>query len=81
MPVLQAILSLLEESAVGYRQLWRHLDGEWDLDEARERALFATRQLAKRQITWLRSEQDVFLVDPLDAGAIDRISAFLARCL
>lgn len=67
--------------AVGYRQLWRHLDGDWDLDEARERALFATRQLAKRQITWLRSEQDVFLVDTLEAGAIDRILAFLAPSL
>ena len=67
--------------AVGYRQIWRHLDGEYDLDEAGKRALFATRQLAKRQITWLRSEQDVFLVDPLEPGAIDRISGFLAQSL
>ena len=67
--------------AVGYRQLWCHLDGAYDLDEARNRALFATRQLAKRQITWLRSEQDVFLIDPLESGAIDRILAFLAQSL
>ena len=67
--------------AVGYRQFWRYLDGECDLDEARKRALFATRQLAKRQITWLRSERGVLLVDPLEAGAIDRISAFLAQSL
>ena len=67
--------------AVGYRQIWRHLDGEYDLDEAGKRALFATRQLAKRQITWLRSEQDVFLIDPLEPDAIDRILAFLARSL
>ena len=40
--------------AVGYRQLWRHLDGEFDLDEAVRGAIAATRQLAKRQLTWLR---------------------------
>lgn len=49
---------------VGYRQLWRHLDGQWPLDEAVQRSIFATRQLAKRQITWLRSERDVSLLDP-----------------
>ncbi len=67
--------------SVGYRQFWQHLDGEFDLDEARRRALYATRQLAKRQITWLRSETDVFICNPLEAGAIDAISAFLARSL
>jgi tRNA dimethylallyltransferase len=41
--------------AVGYRQIWEHLDGAVDLDRAVERALAATRQLAKRQLTWLRS--------------------------
>jgi tRNA dimethylallyltransferase len=67
--------------AVGYRQFWKYLDGEYDLAEARDRALFATRQLAKRQITWLRSEADVFLVDSLEPGAIDAISGYLARSL
>ncbi len=67
--------------SVGYRQFWRHLDGEYGLDEARKRALFATRQLAKRQITWLRSETDVFICNPLEAGAIDAISGFLAQSL
>jgi tRNA dimethylallyltransferase len=42
--------------AVGYRQLWAHLDGEYDLEEAMRRAVAATRQLAKRQLTWTRSE-------------------------
>jgi tRNA dimethylallyltransferase len=41
--------------AVGYRQVWEHLEGETDVDEMRRRALAATRQLAKRQLTWLRS--------------------------
>ncbi|HEY4446152.1 MAG TPA: tRNA (adenosine(37)-N6)-dimethylallyltransferase MiaA [Steroidobacteraceae bacterium] len=40
--------------AVGYRQLWRHLAGQCSLDEAKEQAIAATRQLAKRQLTWLR---------------------------
>ena len=67
--------------SVGYRQFWQHLDGDISLEEARDRALFATRQLAKRQITWLRSEDDIFVADPLEAGAIDAISAFLAQSL
>ena len=67
--------------SVGYRQFWQHLDGDTDFEEARDRALFATRQLAKRQITWLRSETDIFLVDPLEAGAIDAITGFLAQSL
>ncbi|NND65681.1 MAG: tRNA (adenosine(37)-N6)-dimethylallyltransferase MiaA, partial [Gammaproteobacteria bacterium] len=45
--------------AVGYRQLWRHLAGDYDLQTAKERAVIATRQLAKRQMTWLRSEPDL----------------------
>jgi tRNA dimethylallyltransferase len=40
---------------VGYRQAWRHLEGEYDRAELREKAIAATRQLAKRQLTWLRS--------------------------
>ena len=43
--------------AVGYRQLWAHLDGEYGREEAVARALTATRQLAKRQLTWIRGER------------------------
>jgi tRNA dimethylallyltransferase len=43
--------------AVGYRQLWRHLAGQCALDEAVEKAIAATRQLAKRQLTWLRRRE------------------------
>ncbi len=67
--------------AVGYRQFWEHLEGTWSLDEASERALFATRQLAKRQLTWLRSEPSLFSVDALESDAIDVISGILARHL
>jgi tRNA dimethylallyltransferase len=50
--------------AVGYRQLWAHLEGEYDLEEAARRGIFATRQLAKRQLTWMRSEQSLEWLDP-----------------
>jgi tRNA dimethylallyltransferase len=43
--------------AVGYRQLWRHLAGQCALDEATRQAIAATRQLAKRQLTWLRRRE------------------------
>jgi len=43
--------------AVGYRQVWRHLAGECGMDEARVEAIAATRQLAKRQMTWLRARR------------------------
>ncbi len=52
--------------SVGYRQIWQFLEGELSLDEAIERAIIATRQLAKRQYTWLRSWPDVQWYDPLD---------------
>ncbi len=50
--------------AVGYRQLWAHLAGEYDLAEATWRGICATRQLAKRQLTWMRSEQSLEWLDP-----------------
>jgi tRNA dimethylallyltransferase len=51
--------------AVGYRQAWEYLDGATDLEEFRSRAIFATRQLAKRQLTWLRGQADARWFDPL----------------
>jgi tRNA dimethylallyltransferase len=50
--------------SVGYRQLWAHLDGEYGLKEAEQRGIFATRQLAKRQLTWLRAEKAPQWLDP-----------------
>jgi len=67
--------------AVGYRQAWDHLDGLTDLAEFRERGIFATRQLAKRQITWLRSDFGARLLDPdrpcLLERATDALQLFL----
>lgn len=45
--------------SVGYRQVWEYLDGKIDYNTMRNRAIVATRQLAKRQLTWLRSEKDL----------------------
>ena len=55
--------------SVGYRQAWRHLRGETTLAQFRAEAIAATRQLAKRQITWLRSMHDAVCVDPFSACA------------
>ncbi len=58
--------------AVGYRQLWQHLAGELDLATASQRAVAATRQYAKRQLTWLRGETGVWWLDSQQADAPDR---------
>jgi tRNA dimethylallyltransferase len=50
--------------AVGYRQAWRHLEGETDAAAFREQAIAATRQLAKRQLTWLRARPELRWLDP-----------------
>jgi tRNA dimethylallyltransferase len=53
--------------AVGYRQIWAHLAGSYSLEIAVSRAVAATRQLAKRQMTWLRSMPHIQALDPYDA--------------
>jgi len=50
--------------AVGYRQVWAYLAGEYGYDEMREKAVIATAQLAKRQMTWLRKEKECNFIDP-----------------
>ena len=65
--------------AVGYRQLWAHLEGRWGLDEARARALAATRQLAKRQLTWLRADRTVRWIDPDAPDAYEKWERELRR--
>lgn len=58
--------------AVGYRQVWSHLAGECALDDAIGRAVIATRQLAKRQLTWLRKEPDLEWLDSAQDGWLAR---------
>lgn len=81
-PAMQAVaapLDLPAVRAVGYRQAWEFLDGQGDAQALRERAIAATRQLAKRQITWLRGELDARWFDPATARiCLDRaVSLFL----
>ncbi|MGJ4730210.1 tRNA (adenosine(37)-N6)-dimethylallyltransferase MiaA [Luteimonas sp. SDU101] len=63
-----APLDLPAIRAVGYRQAWEHLDGGTDAAQFRERVIAATRQLAKRQLTWLRGELDALWFDPERQG-------------
>jgi tRNA dimethylallyltransferase len=58
---------------VGYREVWRYLEGELDYATMRERAIIATRQLAKRQLTWLRRETDCTWLPDDTAGAAAHI--------
>jgi tRNA dimethylallyltransferase len=61
--------------AVGYRQLWAYFDGVFSLEEAVRQGIVATRQLAKRQLTWLRSEPAPTCINPHEEGAFESWSA------
>ncbi|UVE46238.1 tRNA (adenosine(37)-N6)-dimethylallyltransferase MiaA [Pseudomonas chlororaphis] len=63
--------------AVGYRQVWDHLDGKLTFAEMQERGIIATRQLAKRQFTWLRSWADLHWLDSLDCDNLPRALKYL----
>ena len=64
--------------SVGYRQAWAYLEGQTDFAAFRAAGIAATRQLAKRQITWLRSMRGATLIDPFDADAYERVRAAVA---
>jgi tRNA dimethylallyltransferase len=66
--------------AVGYRQLWRHLAGHCSLDEARNQAIAATRQLAKRQLTWLRRRERARWFDSLHPHVAQMMRDALSEC-
>ena len=59
-------LSMPSMRCVGYRQIWQYLDGDFDRQQMIDRAIAATRQLAKRQITWLRKQTDAVAHDCLN---------------
>ncbi|AIR88305.1 tRNA (adenosine(37)-N6)-dimethylallyltransferase MiaA [Pseudomonas cremoricolorata] len=63
--------------AVGYRQVWEYLDGQLDEAQMRERGIIATRQLAKRQFTWLRGWSDVQWLDSLACDNLSRTLKYL----
>ncbi|SEJ54667.1 tRNA (adenosine(37)-N6)-dimethylallyltransferase MiaA [Pseudomonas sp. NFR16] len=63
--------------AVGYRQVWDYLDGKLTHDQMQERGIIATRQLAKRQFTWLRSWEDLHWLDSLACDNLPRALKYL----
>jgi tRNA dimethylallyltransferase len=65
--------------AVGYRQLWSHLDGAYGWDEARSKAIVATRQYAKRQLTWLRGDSHCEVWPALAPGLVERCFERLSK--
>jgi len=64
---------------IGYRQAWQFLEGEIDRDELRNRGIFATRQLAKRQLTWLRATPGIRSFDCFDPAVVAKSIEFLRR--
>jgi len=66
-------LDLPSMRLVGYRQVWRYLSGECSYEEMQDYAVIATRQLAKRQITWCRSEENAEWYEPYKSGIFSQI--------
>ncbi len=64
---------------VGYRQAWEHLEGAYDRAALRDKGIYATRQLAKRQLTWLRSMSDPKIFDCLAPDLGVQVVGYLAR--
>jgi tRNA dimethylallyltransferase len=73
--------SLPSMRAVGYRQAWQYLEGQFGLAQLREKGVAATRQLAKRQLTWLRAMRDVTRFDCLADDLAGQVEAYLATQL
>ena len=67
--------------AVGYRQVWQFLNGEIDKEQLRAQAIAATRQLAKRQLTWLRSMPNASTYDCLDRNLSSKIETHVEGIL
>jgi tRNA dimethylallyltransferase len=62
--------------SVGYRQVWQYLRGEFTSEQMRERGIIATRQLAKRQVTWLRGWPDI---TPLESGDCNNLQRLVQK--
>jgi tRNA dimethylallyltransferase len=72
-------LSMPSMRCVGYRQAWEYLDGATRYDEMRDKGIFATRQLCKRQLTWLRAMPERVVVDCCAGDATERAMEALVR--
>lgn len=64
---------------VGYRQIWDYLDGKMDYDQMVEKGIVATRQLAKRQMTWLRKEENAIFFNCGESELVDKIQGILGQ--
>jgi len=64
---------------VGYRQVWKYLDGQLDYQHMIDHAIVATRQLAKRQLTWLRRESGSEWFDSQQPEQIDNLLKYLEK--
>jgi len=73
------VKSLPSMRMVGYRQVWNYLDGETDYEEMIEKGIIATRQLAKRQMTWLRKEENGIWLDCDASGLFGKIQGILSE--
>ena len=74
-------LELPSMRCVGYRQMWEAQDGRIPRGELRDRGIYATRQLAKRQLTWMKNTLRPELFDSLSADVLDRLSARVSTFL
>jgi len=72
-------LNMPSMRCVGYRQMWQYLDGEFEHDAMIHKGVVATRQLAKRQLTWLRSWPDLHYFDSLDSNLAFTVLKLLDR--
>jgi tRNA dimethylallyltransferase len=66
-------LNLPSIRCVGYRQMWQYLDNDYDFNVMREKSIAATRQLAKRQLTWLRGWENIHLLDTFSADNLSEV--------
>jgi tRNA dimethylallyltransferase len=74
-------LGLPSMRCVGYRQAWEYLEDKTDLTSMRELGIIATRQLAKRQLTWLRSMEDRISLDCLSSDLSGQLLRYIKPAL
>ena len=72
-------LGLPSMRSVGYRQIWQFLDGKLSKEEMIDKSIVATRQLAKRQFTWLRKWDDLNWLDNEQADLVDAVLKFIKQ--
>jgi len=73
-------LDMSSMRSVGYRQIWHYLEGKYSREEAIERGIIASHQLAKRQMTWLRSDTNVHWFDSTEDNLLESVLKCLDDC-